>query len=184
MKQMRRFLSVLVILVLCLGFTGSAYASSTKYNQTVNQQGNTTAAYSSTQSFLDAMDAEEILYIYHGLDIDQDDWVEVIYTGDYCDTIDIDIYFSSDNDRASFRFWNVIDFNSSDYREILGVVNQLNADYKWVKFVVDTQDYSVTAELDVLFPIGDAGEICLVSLDQIVNISDFGYHALEPYIKK
>ena len=180
MKQTKQLLSVLLVLVLCLSFAGSAYAAgSTKFNSTLTK----TAAYTSTQSFLDAMDAKDIIYTYHGLDNDNDDWVEVVYSGDYCETIDVDIYFSSAEDRASFRFWNVIDFDSSDYREILGVVNQLNADYKWVKFLVDTRDYSVTAEIDVLFPAGDAGAICLETLDQIVNISDLGYQKLQAYSK-
>ena len=177
MKQLKRICALAIVLVLCLGFAGTASAS--KYNGSHG----TTATYSGTQSFLDAMDDAGIIYTYQGLDSDEDDWVEISYSGDYCDNIDLDVYFSSDNDRASYRFWNMIDFNSSDYREGLVAVNQLNYDYKWVTFYVDTTDYSVTVSLDTLFPAGNAGSICLESLDQIVNISDIGYHALEPYIK-
>ena len=181
MNKAKRILSILIVLVLCMCTASPAFASSpSKYIGTLPS----TAAYSSSQGFLDIMDSNEIIYTYYGPDSDDDDWIEIKYTGDYCDCIDIDAYFSSSEDCASFRFWNVIDFDSADYREVLVVVNRLNAQYKWVKFVVDTSDYSVTAELDVLFPIGNSGEICLESLNQIVGISDRGYHELEPYIKK
>ena len=182
MKMTKRILALVIVLILCVSFTGSAFASGlSKFRD--KQSGGETAAFASTQSFLDAMDAEGIIYTYHGLDSDNDDYVEVVYTGDYCDSIDINIYFDESGTEANFRFWNVIDFNSVDYREILTVVNQLNSDYKWAKFVVDTSDYSVTASIDTLFPFGDAGEICLETLNQIVNIADLGYHALESYIK-
>ena len=182
MIKAKRILSVIVAIVLCLCFTSTAFASnsskSTKYVDTLP----TTAAYSSSQSFLESMDDNQIKYTYQGLDRD-DDWIEIKYSGDYCDLIDIDVFFSSSADRASFRFWNIIDFNRGDYQKVLEVVNQLNAQYKWVKFVVDTSDYSVTAELDVLFPVGSAGSICLESLSQIVDISDLGYKELAPYSK-
>ena len=182
MKTSKRILSILVVLLLCLSFSGSAFASGlSKFRDTQRTTGQ--ATYASTQSFLDAMDAEEIRYTYHGLDSDKDDWVEVIYSGDYCDEIDIDIYFSSAADRASFRFWKVIEFDEADYANILFAVNQLNYDYKWVKFVADSSDNSVSAEIDVLFPSDDAGAICLESLDQIVNIADLGYSELKAYMK-
>ena len=179
MKKFKSFLALVIVLAFCLCFTGSAFASNSKFNST--RTSTSTAAFASSQSFLDAMDSEGIKYTYQGLDSDGDDWIEIKYTGDYCDTIDIDVYFSSDEDEANFRFWNVIDFNSEDYREVLSVVNQLNYDYKWAKFYVDTNDYSVTVSLDVLFPTGYAGSICLESLEQIVAISDYGFHSLEPY---
>ena len=117
MKTTKRVLSVLIVLVLCLSICAPAYASNSKYSSRTESR--TKAAYSSTQSFLDAMDADSIIYTYHGLDRDNDDWVEVKYTGDYCDTIDIDIYFDADGTSASFRFWNLIDFKASDYYDVL-----------------------------------------------------------------
>lgn len=178
----KRILSILIVLLLCLSISNSAFASGlSKFRDT--QRTTEQAAYASTQSFLDAMDTEKILYTYHGLDSDKDDWVEVVYSGDYCDEIDIDVYFSSAEDRASFRFWRVIEFDREDYADILFAVNQLNADYKWIKFVVDMSDYSVSAESDVLFPAGDAGAICLESLDQIVSVADLGYSELKSYSK-
>ena len=77
MKTSKRILSILVVLLLCLSFSGSAFASGlSKFRDTQRTTGQ--ATYASTQSFLDAMDAEEIRYTYHGLDSDKDDWVEVI----------------------------------------------------------------------------------------------------------
>ena len=181
MRLAKRMLAIFIICMLCVSFAEPACASSLpKYN---NTQSSTTAAYSSAQDFLNTMEAEGILYTYHGLDADEDDWVEVKYTGDYCDTIDIDVYFNKNGTEALFRFWNLIDFNSQDFREVLTVVNQINGDYKWVKFSVDTNDYSVTAKLDTIFPTGYAGMICLSCLEHIVNVSDVAYQRLQPYIK-
>ena len=143
-----------------------------------------TAQYSSTQAFMDAMDEKGIIYTYKGIDDDNDEWLEIVYTGDYCDNIDIIVYFKADTQEANFRFWNMVDFNSADYREVLTVVNQLNSDYKWVKFVVDTRDYSVQSEADVIFHPVDVGDICLETLSHIVNVSDLAYHVLEPYVKQ
>ena len=85
---------------------------------------------------------------------------------------------------VSLRVWDVIEFEESDLAKVLITANDLNASYKWVKFVVYTEDCTVSAEMDATFGEDDAGEICLRDLYRIIDIVDLAYPEFEPYAAK
>lgn len=164
--------SVAGLLVLALFLSMNVFASA------VNVQ------YATTEEFLKVLREEEVKYSYRGVDEDEDEEVTVAYTGDYCDDIFIRIFFSQSLDSVSMRFWNIVDFDKANYTDVLKIVNELNADYKFVKFVVDTNDWSVGAELDVPLREGeDAARIAYDALLAIVKISDMAYPDLEDLAK-
>ncbi len=176
MKTLRRFLPCVLILALCLSLAGTAAASD--FSPLVE----TKAQYSSTQSFLDALDSYELDYEYGGLSENGDERVYFDYPGDYCEDILIAVIFSPDEDDVYLRVWNLIDFDSADYRELLGKINELNSGCYFGKFLLDSTDYSVTIELDSLLP-EDGGLIVLQYLIMLGDIADDAYNTLLPYAK-
>ena len=80
------------------------------------------------------------------------------------------------------RCWYVISFDKADLDRVLTAVNQINNDYRFVKFVVDESDYSVDAKIDC--PLRDddiAGEIAYDALFYIENIVDEAYLELKEF---
>ena len=142
------------------------------------------AQYSTTKAFLNAMDEESYKYTYVGIDNDNDEKITVKFNGDYMDTVNVNIYFNQDLDVVTMRVWDVIDFNEDDYEKVLLACNDLHRQYKFVTFLVDTSDWSVTAKLDCpIRPGKNCGDICVDGMEYIVNITDLAYDSLSVYGK-
>ncbi|MBQ9250282.1 MAG: YbjN domain-containing protein [Oscillospiraceae bacterium] len=170
MKTVKKIFAVLLILGLVLSLSVSAFA--------VNAQ------YGPTKAFLKVLDREGHKYNYMGIDEDDDEQVKVTFSGDNLDKIEVNIYFDEDLDSLSMYSWYIIDFDKADLAEILELVNKLNNDYKYVKFLVDEKELSVDAEIDC--PLRDddsAGEIAYDALYYIVMIVDEAYPELEAFAK-
>ncbi len=61
---------------------------------------------------------------------------------------------------------------------MLAAINQQNARFRFVKFVIDTNDHTVQAEADVAFRSHDVGDICLEYVSRCINICDDAYPEL------
>ena len=140
------------------------------------------AEFTSTQSLLDALDADGIdYYEYNGIDSDGDEWVTVPNDGDNV-SFDIECFFCSDNELCSLRIWNFIDYDAENYAQILEIVNDINASYRYVSCYADTSDNSVTVSMDVIIREDDnAGDIVYEGLAWIAVLADEFYEQLSPY---
>ena len=138
------------------------------------------ATYSTTREFLKECDEQEIRYTYDGIDQDNDEKVKVSIN--LTDTSITEIfYFSEDNEDASIRVWNFIDFAPSDYNNVLEAVNSLNAQYRWVRFYIDKSDNSVTCAIDVEYSVANTGEVTFMLMRHMMNICDYAYSELSRY---
>jgi len=107
-----------------------------------------TAAYKSTQSFIDELEREGIKYSLEGVDKDNDERVDVSYNMDYFESATVHVYFHQDGDKVSLRVWDVVKA-SSGKNFALNVINKLNSDYKYVKYVFDESDNTISGEMDM-----------------------------------
>ena len=94
MKTLKKLLAVLPVLGLFMSLSITAFA--------VNAQ------YGTTKEFLKVMDREDHKYHYMGIDEDDDEQVNVSFSGDNLDTIDVKIFFDEDLDSVSMRAWSVL----------------------------------------------------------------------------
>ena len=171
MKTSKKLFAVLLTLCLIFCLSVPAFA--------VNAQ------YSTTKAFLKVMDREKAKYSYLGVNEDNKEQINVTAKGDNKEKLEIKIFFHEDLDSVSMRSWYVISFDKANLAKVLAAVNQLNNDYKYVKFVVDESDYSVDAEIDC--PLRDddcAGEIAFDALYYIEEIVDRAYPELKAFEKK
>ncbi len=140
------------------------------------------AQYPTTASFLEYLDSKDMKYKYLGVDQDDDEEVTVSFEGDYMDTIKVEVFFDEDLDVVSMRVWDVIAFKEEDFFDVLKTVNELNDQYKFINFTVDTDDWTVTASLDApLRDCEEAGEISFDGLYYIMMIADEGYDVLAKF---
>ena len=167
-KKKKHIAAFLLVLVLFMGMSTPAYAVK--------------AQYATTASFLEALSEDGVKYNYKGVDQDDEEEVTVSYAGDYMDSIRAVIFFDEELDSVSMRIWDVIAFDEDDYFDVLKTVNSLNYKYKYAYFVVDEEDWTVYATIDVpLRDCDEAGEIAYDALYYLVEICDRGYDELKEF---
>ena len=103
--------------------------------------------HSSTQQFVRAMDAKDIKHSDPEAAAGGRETVTVIYSGENIPKLDV----------------------------LLKAINAVNRRFRFAKFVLDTDDNSVQAELDAVFRSHDVGEICLELMARCVDICDKAY---------
>ena len=105
---------------------------------------------------------------------DQDNVFKVVYGGDNLDTIPVYVFFDEDGDPyVQFKCWNIANFNGKQEAAI-AVCNSLNAEYRWVKFYIDS-DNDVVASIDAMISVDSCGEECLSLVRRVVHIVDDAY---------
>ena len=167
MKRLFAGILCVIMLTLC---TGTGLAVQAKYANTI--------------AFLKAMDDLDITYSVEG--ITGDDELEQIKISNKGDKISytINYFFDKENTECGMRVWYVISFNDPDLAKVIRSVNQLNYDYKYVKWYVDESDNTVTASWDIILrENADVGAILSEATLHLVNCIDTGYEVLGIYDK-
>ena len=116
---------------------------------------------SSTRQFTDAMDNKGIKYEYKGTTDSGKDIVVLGYTCENISTLTLRFFFDEDCEAVAIRMFDLVKFPESKLPTMLAAINQQNARFRFVKFVIDTNDHTVQAEADVAFRSHDVGDICL-----------------------
>ncbi len=167
----RKILACIVVMTLLVSVNlGTALAS--------------TAQYTTTQSFLDYLDSEDIIYNYKGiLRSTQEECVEVKFVLNNYSSMTCNLYFHSDEDSVSYRIWSIVTATASE-NYILSTLQKLNQSYKYAKFVYDDRDSTVQVEMDMYIDPYRSGEmVCanMLSLFAVVDDSDVTamLHSLE-----
>ena len=138
--------------------------------------------YDSTRSFLEVLDDRKIEYDYNGVDDDGDEGVYIAFP-DEESGIAVRAFFDANGADCSLLAWNVIDYDEADFADIVELCNQLNADYRWVRFYADTSDDSVTVAADASFTKSSAGMISAEMMDHIVSVVGKAWPELSKFRK-
>ncbi|MCD8087835.1 MAG: YbjN domain-containing protein [Oscillospiraceae bacterium] len=103
--------------------------------------------------------------------------VQVTYSGDHLKTIPVYVFFDKDGDpMVSFKCWEIANFKEKPEKGV-ATCNDLNAEYRWVKFYID-KDSDVICQADAYVDEESCGEICRKMVSRVVNISDDAYPVL------
>ena len=143
------------------------------------------AEYPTTQSFIEALEENGLTYTYRGLDDDKTESVFVDVTLEDGPDLAFRYYFDPDLDLVEVRVFNFIDFRESALGDVLVDINQLNYDYRFVKFYADMTDISVTLSEDLIVrpDQDDLKEIFMDSLIYMYSIATHGWEVLSGYAK-
>lgn len=101
--------------------------------------------------------------------------VTVIYTGDSIPSIRMIFFFSKDCEDVAIRVFDIVKLPENRVDGFFKVVNEANRRFRFFKFVLDTNDNTVQAEMDAAFRTHDVGEICLELMGRCVDICDKAY---------
>jgi hypothetical protein len=129
----------------------------------------------STRQFIRAMDAKNIKH--SDIEVTQSgmEKVTVIYTGDSIPSIRMIFFFSKDCEDVAIRVFDIVKLPENRVEGFFKVVNEANRRFRFAKFVLDTNDNTVQAEMDAAFRTHDVGEICLELMNRCVDICDKAY---------
>lgn len=130
---------------------------------------------STTRQFIDAMERKRIKYDNRGTSDSGKDVVHVTYTGDNMTSIKVRFHFNNDLEDVAVRVFDICNVQRGQLASAIVTVNALNNKYRFAKFVLDPEDSTVQAEMDLIFRSNDVGEICLEALSHMVNICDKAY---------
>lgn len=85
------------------------------------------------------------------------DIVVLSYTCENISTLTLRFFFDEDCEAVAIRMFDLVKFPESKLPTMLAAINQQNARFRFVKFVIDTNDHTVQAEADVAFRSHDVG---------------------------
>ena len=118
------------------------------------------------QEFCNYMDAHNIKYT-----VKKDNVIRVSYSGTNMDTIAIFVIFDVDNDPlVQLQCWEIQNFKTNEPAALV-LCNELNKEYRWVKFYID-KDKDIIASLDAVIEKNTCGEECMQLVRRMVNIID------------
>ena len=118
--------------------------------------------FDSTRQFVRAMDAKGIKHSDPEISNTGKEAITVTYTGDSMPSIRIRFFFNRDCEDVAIRVFDIVKVPDS---KVDG----------FFKFVLDTDDNTVQAEMDAAFRTHDVGEICLELMARCVDICDKAY---------
>lgn len=119
--------------------------------------------------FTDYLTRKDIVY-----SVPDENRVSVSFKGDNYPIIRSVFIFGDDGRDVAIRVFTIAKVPKDKALQVLAVCSVLNAEYRWVKFYLDT-DWEVTAAMDAVIDPYTTGEECYELLMQMTQIVDKSY---------
>lgn len=130
-----------------------------------------TAKLQTTQNFLDYLGENNIKYTYKGMTESSGESVSVSYTLDNFSSLTCNLFFKESEDEVDLRIWNIVTV-SAGKNYALNIVNSLNANWKYAKFVFDESDNTIQAEMDMFINKEHCGEEIFKAMRKLFVVID------------
>ena len=101
--------------------------------------------------------------------------VEVSFSGKNMNSVRTVFYFDADAEGVVIRVYDIAKVPEEKVDMMYPAANSLDRHFRFAKFVLDTDDNTIQAELDAAFRSRDVGEICYELLIRMVDICDTAY---------
>ena len=153
----RKIALLLILALLCLSCAALAEDSEPQY--------------AATKDFVAVLEANDLKYVYKGIDDDTDENIRVSFSDDDYDSIVLNVFFSKDSDAVYIRGWNLLTA-SAGANYVLSTLNQLNHQYKYVKFTFDESDNTVYVQMDGYLCPDHPGDVAYRMMNAILGVLD------------
>lgn len=125
--------------------------------------------FASTQAFLEMMQSSRVWCEFCGMAGDGEHVVTEASTADG-EAVLIDLCFAPDGRLCTLRAPELIAFAEPQLLTVLQVCNELNSEYRYVRFCVGETDRTVTAALDVRFLPMEANDAVWEAMQRLLTI--------------
>ncbi|MBQ7849638.1 MAG: hypothetical protein IJ343_07960 [Clostridia bacterium] len=137
------------------------------------------AVFASTQAFLQLMQESRVWCEFTGLEGDGEHVITEVSTQEGY-PVALDLCFAPDGRRCTLRAGELIAFAQPQQLSVLKVCNDLNSDFRYVRFHIEEDSRTVTAVMDVRFIGQEAGETVWDAMQRLLVIVEEGLPALTP----
>lgn len=117
--------------------------------------------------------------------IEARDTSSAVHIGISCESTSFEAMFISKSEKndVALRIFNLLRFPKEQLGEMLAAVNQCNNKFRFLKFSVDTETYSVDAAFDFTIEAENLGECAYEMLMRSAGIIDQCYPELMKVLK-
>lgn len=134
---------------------------------------------SSVRQFVDYLDQKGLKYTNSGrIEGKETEVVDVRFSGENMNTIEARFFFDGDAESVAIRVFDIVKVPAEKVDVMYSVLNAINKRFRFAKFVLDTNDNTVQAEMDAAFRANDVGEICYELLIRMIDICESAYPEL------
>lgn len=119
------------------------------------------------QLFTDALKKDGIKYTAH----DEKPAVFVDYSGDNYNRLRFGFWFDEDGESVQLKVFSIFQFTKAQLPDAYEFCNQMNADWRWIRFYVDSDD-ELTADMDAVISPTTVGKECVEILHRARSIID------------
>ena len=120
------------------------------------------------------LEEKDVRYDYYERTESRNEAIKVSYRGDNAESVSVIIFFDEDGESINAKSFSIAKVPSAKLMDIYVLLNEINHEYRWVKFYVDSDD-EVTVSGDAIINETTAGEECLEIIHRYVGIIDEVY---------
>ncbi len=128
-----------------------------------NAAAKVTAAYFDSEGFKYDLTGENQDRIITGFGLDNKDSIKIL------------IAFDDSETSVGLRAFDIAKFPQDKMPEMFVLVNMLNSKFRWIKFVVDPEDCTISAEDDAVIQIDSCGQEIMELCMRMAGIVDEAY---------
>lgn len=126
------------------------------------------------ERFKSALDAKGVRYEYTPKTEERAERVRITYNCDNIPSVSVIFFFDEGRNSVNIKCFTIAKVPETALMNMYVKLNELNADYRWIKFYIDS-DNEVTASGDAIIDEETAGEECHELCMRYVNIIDECY---------
>ncbi len=97
--------------------------------------------------------------------------VFIDYEGDNFDNLTFSFFFDKDGASVALKVFSIVQFQKNQLPDAYAFCNEMNNEWRWIRFYVDSDD-EFTADMDAVLHPQDGGEECVELLQRAVSIVD------------
>lgn len=161
---MKRIMMLVCALLLALGLSGACAEE---------------PMFASTRDFLEMMRSTRVWCEFRGMAGDGEHVVTEA-SAQSGDPVLIDLCFAADGRLCTLRVPELIAFAEPQLEAVLTVCNELNSEYRYVRFYVEERGRTVTAALDIRFLPMEANDALWEAMQRLLTIVGEAVPALMP----
>ena len=129
------------------------------------------------QSFIDKLNERELNFTHYDAEEGRAECLRISFGGDHGNTITLNFFFDEDGTSVGIRGFSIAKAPEEKLVDMYKLLNDLNCEYRWVKFYLDSDD-EVTVAGDAVIDPPTAGEELVELMYRYVNVVDEIYPRL------
>jgi hypothetical protein len=126
------------------------------------------------QNFTSYLDSKGVRYDYHEATSERNEYVKITFGGKNAESVSTTFFFDSNGTSINVKSFSIAKIPSNKLMDMYVSLNELNAQYRWVKFYVDS-DNEVTVSGDVIVDPSNSGTECYEIMIRYISIIDDVY---------